>query len=91
MDVETTLWVFQDITVQQSIIIQVGTWTEPTVVKTWLDDTLLYVVDYQTYKNWNMWYSMKAKEQIIKTDCDKFKKVFVFDPCFYNELINLQV
>lgn len=90
MERQTTLWLFQqNSTYEHSIIVQLGSWSEPTVIKVDTDDVLFYTVDYQTYENWNLWYGMKAKEFVKNYPTNKFEKVYVFDLDFYNELSNL--
>ena len=87
---QSTLWVFQDdVTIKHSIIVQVGSYCEPTVIKICTDDALFYTVDYDTYDKWRMWYSMKAKEIVQKLPTDKFELVLVFDSKHYMGMSNL--
>ena len=90
MNKQATLWVFQvDTQIKHAIILQVGSWSMPTVMKTITDDALIYITDYDTYNKWNTWYRLKAKEIVKNNSTNKFENVFVFDTHFYNELANL--
>ena len=90
MNRQTTLWLFQDgVSIKHSIIIQVGSWCEPTIQKICTDETMFYIVDYDTYEKWRMWYGLKAKEIVQKLPTDKFEWVLVFDPRFYTDMSNL--
>jgi len=87
---KTTLWLFQDgVSIKHSIIIQVGSFCEPTIMKNSTDDAMFYIVDYDTYDKWRMWYKLKAKEVVEKLPTDKFDMVLVFDPELYTDMSNL--
>jgi hypothetical protein len=80
-DKQAMLWLYGDnYTYDYTIIVQTGNYIEPTVIKVWNDESMIYTVDKNTYDKWNVFYRLSAKEVVTKNmPTSKFEIVYLFD------------
>jgi hypothetical protein len=90
---KTMLWLYGDgYTYDYTIIVQTGSYSEPTVIKVYNDDSMIYTVDMDTYDKWNMFYRLSAKEVVTKhLPTSKFEIVFRFDKQNFFNMNNLSI
>jgi hypothetical protein len=92
-DKQAMLWLFgDDYTYDYTIIVQAGSYCEPTVIKVWNDDSMIYTVDKETYDKWNIFYRLSANEVVTKNmPTSKFEIVFRFDKQNFFNMNNLSI